>query len=109
MRPFGLSAYLRTCGSGSTLGGMYARRRHTYFVMMGTCIVLFVLACAVVRLWSVPVAVGMCVVAMVIPPFAAMVANRRGPDDRWWDDPSGDPESDEWWDELDGKKRHGPR
>ncbi|MFF5768009.1 DUF3099 domain-containing protein, partial [Streptomyces tanashiensis] len=23
----------------------------------------------------------------------------------WWDDPSGDPQSDEWWDELDGKKR----
>jgi hypothetical protein len=49
----------------------------------------------------------MCVVAMVIPPLAAMVANRRGPDDRWWDDPSGDPKSDEWWDELDGKKRPG--
>ncbi len=47
----------------------------------------------------------MCVVAMVIPPVAAMVANRRGPEDRWWDDPSGDPQSDEWWDELDGKKR----
>ena len=59
---------------------------------MGLCVTLFVLAWAVVRLWSVPVAVGMCVVAMVIPPLAAMVANRRGPDDRWWD-------------ELDGKKK----
>ena len=58
---------------------------------------------------SVPAAVAMCVVAMVIPPVAAMMANRRGPDDRWWDDPSGDPESYAWWDELDGKKRHGPR
>ncbi|BAC71747.1 hypothetical protein SAVERM_4035 [Streptomyces avermitilis MA-4680 = NBRC 14893] len=86
-------------------GRMYARRRHVYFAMMGTCIGLFVLAWAVVRLWSIPVAVGMCVVAMVIPPLAAMVANRRGPEDRWWDDPSGDPKSDEWWDELDGKKR----
>lgn len=56
--------------------------------MMGTCIGLFVLAWAVVRLWSIPVAVGMCVVAMLIPPLAAMVANRRGPEDRWWDDPS---------------------
>ncbi|MEW2574288.1 DUF3099 domain-containing protein [Streptomyces sp. NPDC047070] len=84
---------------------MYARRRHVYFAMMGTCIGLFVLAWGVVRLWSVPVAVGMCVVAMVIPPLAAMTANRRGPDDRWWDDPSGDDKSDEWWDELDGKKR----
>lgn len=85
-------------------GTMYARRRHVYFAMMGACIGLFVLAWGVVRIWSVPAAVGMCVVAMVIPPVAAMIANRRGPEDRWWDDPSGDPESDEWWDELDGKK-----
>ncbi|MFE9418427.1 DUF3099 domain-containing protein [Streptomyces griseofuscus] len=86
-------------------GSMYARRRHVYFAMMGICIGLFVLAWGVVRIWSVPAAVGMCVVAMVIPPVAAMIANRRGPEDRWWDDPSGDPQSDEWWDELDGKKR----
>ncbi|MFF8966493.1 DUF3099 domain-containing protein [Streptomyces globisporus] len=84
---------------------MYARRRRNYFLMMGGCVVLFVSAWAVVRLWSMPAAIAMCVVAMVIPPIAAMVANRRGPEDRWWDDPSGDPESDEWWDELDGKKR----
>lgn len=73
--------------------------------MMSGCLVLFVSAWAFVRLWSVPAAVAMCVVAMVIPPIAAMVANRRGPDDRWWDDPTGDPQSDEWWDELDGKRR----
>ncbi|WWR48996.1 DUF3099 domain-containing protein [Streptomyces sp. SCSIO 30461] len=85
---------------------MYARRRHAYFLMMGGCLVLFVSA-AFVRLWSVPVAVGMCAVAMVIPPLAAVVANRRGPDDRWWDAPSGDPQSDEWWDELDGKRKPG--
>ncbi|CAL9463324.1 hypothetical protein SUDANB58_02692 [Streptomyces sp. enrichment culture] len=88
--------------------------------MMGTCVALFVLACAVVRLWSVPAAVALCLVAMVIPPLAAVVANRRGPDDRWWDepppssrprssgeDPCGDPQSDEWWDELDGRRRGG--
>lgn len=86
-------------------GYMYARRRRGYFLMMGGCIVLFVSAWAFVRLWSMPAAIVMCLVAMVIPPIAAMVANRRGPDDRWWDDPSGDPKSDEWWDELDGKKR----
>ncbi|MDX2292381.1 MULTISPECIES: DUF3099 domain-containing protein [Streptomyces] len=85
--------------------GVYARRRRVYFWMMGACLVLFVGAWAVVRLFSMPVAIGMCVVAMVIPPIAAMVANRRGPEDRWWDDPSGDPQSDEWWDELDGRKR----
>ncbi|MFI2777817.1 DUF3099 domain-containing protein [Streptomyces sp. ALB3] len=65
---------------------MYARRRRAYFVMMGGCLFLFVSAWAVVRLWSVPAAVAMCVVAMVIPPVAAVVANRRGPEDRWWDD-----------------------
>ncbi|MFD4112168.1 DUF3099 domain-containing protein [Streptomyces niveus] len=84
---------------------MYTRRRRRYFVLMGGCIALFVSAWAFVRLWSVPAAIGMCVVAMVIPPIAAMTANTRGPDDRWWDDPSGDPKSDEWWDELDGKKK----
>lgn len=105
---------------------MYARRRRAYFLMMGGCLVLFVSAWAFVRLWSMPAAIAMCVVAMVIPPVAAMVANRKGPEDRWWDDPAapgsqpkpgprprsgkqggptGDPESDEWWDELDGKKR----
>ncbi|MGI5482060.1 DUF3099 domain-containing protein [Streptomyces lavendofoliae] len=94
---------------------MYARRRHVYFAMMTACLVLFVGAWAVVRLWSTPAAVAMCFVAMVIPPVAAMVANRRGPEDRWWDDPppeprrgaapTGDPESDAWWDELDGRRR----
>ncbi|MEU9982517.1 DUF3099 domain-containing protein [Streptomyces sp. NPDC050856] len=94
---------------------MYARRRHAYFLLMGTCLALFVGGWAVVRLWSVPAAVGMCLAAMVIPPVAAMVANRRGPEDRWWDDPpagpprtdatTGDPQSDEWWDELDGRRK----
>jgi hypothetical protein len=85
---------------------MYGRRRRVYFAMMATCVGLFVLAWSVVRIWSVPAAVVMCVVAMVIPPFAAMVANRKGPEDRWWDErQSGDPESDDWWDELDGRKR----
>jgi hypothetical protein len=103
--------------------------------MMGTCVVLFVLAWSVVRLWSVPAAIGMCLFAMVIPPVAAIVANRKGPEDRWWDekdppdakrrsreperkageaapDPdkralggSGDPQSDAWWAELDEGNR----
>ncbi|MFB8119248.1 DUF3099 domain-containing protein [Streptomyces sp. NPDC055962] len=75
---------------------MYARRRRAYFLMMGGCLFLFVSAWAFVRLWSVPAAVAMCVVAMVIPPVAAVVANRRGPEDRWWDDdPSRAPRSGE--------------
>ncbi|MER5551255.1 DUF3099 domain-containing protein [Streptomyces sp. NPDC002793] len=103
---------------------MYARRRRAYFLLMGGCLLLFVSAWAFVRLWSVPAAVAMCVLAMVIPPVAAIVANRRGPEDRWWDDsppdsrrprdsrprppgeePTGDPTSDAWWDELDGRNR----
>ncbi|MEV5484843.1 MULTISPECIES: DUF3099 domain-containing protein [Streptomyces] len=78
------------------------RRHRRYFVLMGVCLVLFVLAWGVVRLWSVPAAVGMCVVAMVIPPVAAIIGNRREPGERWWDE-SGDPESDRWWRELDDR------
>ncbi|SEG88749.1 hypothetical protein SAMN05216223_119133 [Actinacidiphila yanglinensis] len=102
--------------------------------MMGTCVVFFVLAWSVVRLWSVPAAIGMCLFAMVIPPFAAIVANRKGPEDRWWDekDPGsgeaerkaeeaapepdkrakgscGDPQSDAWWAELDQGHRRNRR
>ncbi|QKW08178.1 DUF3099 domain-containing protein [Streptomyces sp. NA04227] len=112
---------------------MYARRRHVYFTMMGICLTLFVLAWALVSRWSTTAAVAMCAVAMVIPPVAAIVANRKGPEDRWWDEEPGqprgtgrsgdtakrppdspdklrpgphrDPESEAWWEELDGKKR----
>lgn len=48
----------------------------TYFWLMGTCVALIVLAWNVVRFWSVPVAVGMSVVAALIPPVAAMLAGR---------------------------------
>ena len=50
--------------------------RATYFAMMGTCLALIILAWNVVRLWSVPAAVGMSVVAALIPPIAAMWAGR---------------------------------
>ncbi|MFJ3162428.1 DUF3099 domain-containing protein [Streptomyces kanasensis] len=66
---------------------MYARRRRTYFALMGTCLALFVSAWSFVRLWSTEAAVGMAFAAMVLPPLAAIAANRRGPDDRWWDEP----------------------
>ena len=52
-----------------------ATRRHAYAWLMGTCIVLILLAWNVVRLWSVTAAVVMSVIAAVIPPFAAIVAN----------------------------------
>jgi hypothetical protein len=43
--------------------------------MMGSCLVLILLAWNVVRLWSVPAAVVMSVVAAVIPPAAAIIGN----------------------------------
>ncbi|MGP3986838.1 DUF3099 domain-containing protein [Streptomyces sp. 3N207] len=66
---------------------MYARRRRRYFTLMAICLVLFVSAWSFVRLWSVPAAIGMCAVAMVLPPLAVIIGNRREPDDRWWDEP----------------------
>lgn len=42
---------------------------------MGTCLALIVSAWTVVRLWSVPLAVAMSVVAAVLPPIASVVAN----------------------------------
>lgn len=65
---------------------MQSRRKRAYFWLMGVCVLLIVLAWNVVRFWSVWAAVAMSVVAMVIPPVAAIVANRKGPDDRWWDE-----------------------
>ncbi|GAB2733433.1 DUF3099 domain-containing protein [Kitasatospora kifunensis] len=76
---------------------MQQRRRHVYyFGAMGVCIGLFVLAWGVVRFFSVGAAIGMCLVAMVIPPLAAIVANKRDPQDDWWQDPRWD---DPRWDE----------
>ncbi len=57
------------------VGEPSAARKRAYFWLMGTCIVLILLAWNVVRFWSVPVAVAMSVVAAVIPPVAAIVAN----------------------------------
>jgi Flp pilus assembly protein TadB len=51
------------------------RRRRWYFALMGVCLVLIVLAWNVVRLWSTTAAVAMSVVAAVLPPIAAIVAN----------------------------------
>lgn len=59
-------------------------RRKAYFWLMGTCLVLILLAWNVVRLWSTAAAVAMSVVAALIPPVAAIVGNwgePRGPDD----------------------------
>ena len=49
--------------------------KRAYFWLMGTCVVLILLAWNVVRFWSIPVAVAMSIVAAVIPPVAAIVGN----------------------------------
>jgi hypothetical protein len=56
---------------------------------MGACLLLIVLAWNVVRLWSTTAAVAMSVVAAVIPPVAAIVANLGGLDESQL--PSGEP------------------
>ncbi len=61
-----------------------AARRRTYFVLMGTCLALILLAWNVVRFWSTTAAVVMSVVAAVLPPAAVIVGNlgaldRRAP------------------------------
>ncbi|WP_230205189.1 DnaJ domain-containing protein [Parafrankia elaeagni] len=50
-----------------------ARRR--YLISMTLCLALFVLSGAVIRLYSVPVALGMMAVAMFIPPLAVFAVN----------------------------------
>ncbi|MFE4371546.1 DUF3099 domain-containing protein [Streptomyces sp. NPDC056835] len=87
---------------------MYARRRRRYFLLMGVCLVLFVSAWTFVRDISVPAAVALTLVAMFIPPAAAIVGNTKDKTDRWWDDPPDDApsESEKWLDELDHRKGH---
>ncbi len=50
-------------------------RKRAYFIMMGVCLVLIVLAWMVVYRYSIVAAVIMSVVALVIPPLAAIVGN----------------------------------
>jgi lipopolysaccharide export LptBFGC system permease protein LptF len=52
------------------------RRHRTYFALMGTCVLLILLAWNVVRLWSTTAAVVMSVVAALLPPVAAFVGNQ---------------------------------
>jgi hypothetical protein len=56
-------------------------RKRAYLVMMGTCLVLIVLAWTLIWRFSVTAAVVMSAVALVIPPLAAVVAN-AGPVNR---------------------------
>ena len=56
-------------------------RRRAYFIMMGLCLLLIILAWMVIWRFSILAAVIMSAVALVIPPFAAIVAN-NGPMNR---------------------------
>jgi hypothetical protein len=51
------------------------RQMRWYLWLMGTCVVLLAFAWFLVRLWSVPLAIGMSVVAAFIPPIAVIIAN----------------------------------
>lgn len=51
-------------------------RHRLYFVLMGTCIGLILVAWFVVRFFSTTAAIVMSVIAAVIPPIAAMIGNR---------------------------------
>lgn len=59
--------------------------RHTrvvYFAMMGACLGLCVVAWVVVARYSTIAAVVMSAVALVIPPFASIIANSASATDR---------------------------
>jgi hypothetical protein len=63
-------------GSAPTRDPPTERQRvHRYLALMGTCLALIALAWTVVRAVSVTAAEVMSVVAMLIPPIAAVVAN----------------------------------
>ena len=58
------------------------RDKRLYFVLMSICIGLFVLAWAVLDRYSVTAAVAVSAVALVIPPFAVIIANAASATDR---------------------------
>jgi hypothetical protein len=60
----------------------HVTRRRAYFLLMGSCVGLITLAWLVVRLVSVPAAVAMSVLAMVLPPVAVVIGNSGPPDER---------------------------
>jgi hypothetical protein len=66
---------------GQSAPAGFGNRRRAYFVMMGTCLVLIILSWTLIWRFSILAAVIMSVVALVIPPFAAIVAN-SGPVNR---------------------------
>lgn len=58
-----------------------ATRKRLYFIMMGICLLLVVLAWTAIYHFSTTAAVIMSVIALVIPPFAVIIANTGQPRD----------------------------
>jgi hypothetical protein len=58
------------------------RDKRLYFALMGTCVVLIILAWQVVYRFSLLAAIIMSAAALVIPPVAAIIANRASAVDR---------------------------
>ncbi|MGP8002150.1 MAG: DUF3099 domain-containing protein [Streptosporangiaceae bacterium] len=74
-------------GNGEPRGGPAGlppsrRDKRFYFVLMTICIGLFVLSWAVVDRYSTVAAIVISAVALVIPPFAAIIANAASAADR---------------------------
>ncbi|MGH3150365.1 MAG: DUF3099 domain-containing protein [Streptosporangiaceae bacterium] len=62
--------------------GPSRRDRRLYLILMTICIGLFVISWAVLDRYSTTAAVVVSVVALVIPPFAVIIANVAGAADR---------------------------
>ena len=58
------------------------RDRRFYLVLMAVCIGLFVLSWAVLDRYSMTAAIIVSAVALVIPPFAVIIANAASAADR---------------------------
>ncbi|WP_026123472.1 DUF3099 domain-containing protein [Nocardiopsis chromatogenes] len=70
------------------------RRMRRYAWLMGACLVLFGGSLPVYHLFGVGWAVGMCAVAMVLPPVAAIIGNTQDPADPQDHDASYGPNAD---------------
>jgi hypothetical protein len=70
-------------GQDRSMGPQPSRRdKRLYFVLMATCIGLFVLSWAVLDRYSTIAAVAVSIVALAIPPFAVIIANAASATDR---------------------------
>src|ERR1700728_1050125 len=70
-------------GPGGPVGPQPSRRdKRLYLMLMTICIGLFVISWAVVDRYSQTAAIAISVVALVIPPFAVIIANAASASDR---------------------------